>query len=216
MAFEKFYPIVGPVLFTQVGTVGGIAAVESTKGFKVKMPIILELGGVKNVDYEVKRVLDETHLVLGPRGERIDCVVNLTGFPLGAAIYAVPSRGLKRPDIPLNEISRWVYEEEPTVALRTVGVDEFGRKISSRVDSDGNIRLAVDASFTTSDDSEPVPVEIKTDGVNGALSTRTVCILQDMLIELIKIRRHMEILTDDHFHDFEDEIRNPRSNRGRG
>lgn len=215
MAFEKFYPAVGPVEFTNVGSIGGIVPLTSTKGFKVKMPVLLISGGVKRTDLEVKRVFNDTELMLGPVGERLSCFTDMTGFPIGSTLSSLSPK-LKRPDIPLNEISRQVYEEEPTVALRTVMVDEFGRKISSTEDINGDIRFAVDASFTPKADSPPVPVEIITDGVNGALSTRSVCLLKSMLVELIQIRRHMEILTDDHFHESEDEIRNPNTNRGRG
>lgn len=148
MAFEKSYPAIGPATFTEAGTVGGLVTLDSTQGFKVKMPVVLSSGGTDRVDLEVKRVFDETRLILGPRGTRLDCFSDLSSYPIGSILSVLGRRDLKRPDIPLNEISRWVYEEEPTVALRVVNVDEYGRKISSIIDDQGNVRLTVDAQIT--------------------------------------------------------------------
>jgi hypothetical protein len=41
-----------------------------------------------------------------------------------------------------------MYDEEPSVAMRSILVDKLGNRIDSTVDSDGKTRIAVDAEVT--------------------------------------------------------------------
>jgi len=85
----------------------------------------------------VKCILDSTTIVLGPRGGSIKAVTDITAY-LTADNATIEALEQKHPAVPVQEIERFVYEEEPTVAYRTTIVDKQGELIS---------------------DSNPLPVE---------------------------------------------------------
>lgn len=140
MAMEKFWPSIGTVPFTANGTITGHITLASATGFKVKMQIIVTSATQPTLSLEVKRVPSGTVLEVGPRGTHIDDRVNLSAYLLadGAAITA---NFQKRPSIPLQELERAVYAEEPTVAIRVVQVDQYGNIIGGGggVSSDVNL-----------------------------------------------------------------------------
>lgn len=121
------------------GTVNGVVTISSTIPFKVKQEIIISANTLPPLELEVKRVIDATTLVVGPKTANINDTKNISAYTvaLNAAISA-PEQ--KRPSIPYEEHERANYEEEPTVADRVILVDELGNKYNQ-----GN-RLPVDAT----------------------------------------------------------------------
>ena len=123
---EKRLIAVAPQSFTSNGTSDGIITVADASLFKVKQEVILSANTLPNLDQiEVKRVLNATQLAVGPKGSNIDSRSNISTYTtaLSATIFANEQ---KRPSIPFEESTRAVYEEEPTVALRTLAVDKLG------------------------------------------------------------------------------------------
>lgn len=124
MAIEKRWAAVAPVAFTASGTNQGKASVTSTRGFRVKMDVVLIHPTLPSIELEVKRVAGRTTLYLGPKNTRInDFSVDLSAYDNQTSIYANEQA---RPSIPLQELERAAYEEEPVVAKRVMPVDEFG------------------------------------------------------------------------------------------
>lgn len=123
MAIEKHYTAVPPVAFTAAGTARGKVTVTSTAGFHVKMEVTINHPSQPEITLQVKRVISSTQMILGPTGQPIDKFTNLISYDAQTFIYA---KEQLRPNIPLQEIERAVYQEEPAVALRTLSVDEFG------------------------------------------------------------------------------------------
>lgn len=132
---ERRYLAISPQSFTADGTTLGVVTIASLKidqsrMFKVKQVVTLMGTGLTNIDLEVKKVLSDTQLVVGPLNTRIDSVYDVSAFTVavGATIEA---REQKRPIIPEQEITTIIYDEEPTLAHRNVLVDWLGNYYSS-------------------------------------------------------------------------------------
>lgn len=125
---EKRLIAIPPQLFLANGGANGVITVADACIFKVKQAVIIDAIGVgPTTDLEVKRVPDDTHLIIGPKHGNIDARANLSAYTvaLGANIFANEQF---RPKIPFEEFTRATYEEEPTVAQRVVMVDRCGDK----------------------------------------------------------------------------------------
>ncbi len=129
MALEKRFPAVSPQFFTINGSATGIATVLDSSLFKVKQVVIVSSNVRPNIEVEVKHVSSPTEIVLGPRTGNIFATTDLSLYLTvdGAFVFANEQ---KRPTITADEFERATYEEEPTVAKRTILVDEFGNKIT--------------------------------------------------------------------------------------
>lgn len=126
---EKSWPAVAPVAFTATGTTRGRITVTSARGFKVKQLVNLNHPTQPDLSLEVKRVLSDTQLELGSPDAPIEQRADLSLYDNQTFIYAMEQ---KRPwNIPLSEIDRATYEEEPTVARRVIAVDPFGKPYST-------------------------------------------------------------------------------------
>lgn len=146
---EKRLRAISPRLFLTDGGVNGEISIASTRPFKVKQEIILTASGLPNLELEIKSVDNPTQLFVGPRSGNITARTNISAYTviLGAAIF---SNEQKRPSIPFEEVTRAVYDEEPTIANRSVLVDQDGEYIDTIEDGLGIRRLAVDTVLNVS------------------------------------------------------------------
>ena len=126
---EKRLREVAPVNFTADGTVIGVATLTTTCDFKVKQKVTISATGEQSLVYEVKRVVSQTELIVGPLKASIQTYSDISQFTL-AKNSVISAQEQNRPNIPEQEIERLTYEEEPTIARRSVLVDKFGEKIS--------------------------------------------------------------------------------------
>lgn len=118
---EKLWSAVPAVPLEISGNSRGLVQVSSTYGFKVKMNVTIS-DGTNSLLLEVKRIVNDKQMFLGEKGD-IKLRSNLSSFPAGSIVWALEQ---PRQSIPLQEIERAVYDEEPTVALRSVLVDNYG------------------------------------------------------------------------------------------
>lgn len=146
MAFEKTLPAVPVQLISADGGLYGQLQVPSTDGFKLKQKVTLVSNTQIPTFFEVKNVVDTTHLILGPY-KSIDLLAtsNLSLFTVStnATISAAIEN---RQNIPPELFMRAVYEESPTVAIRTFAVDSLGNKYTKSNPfpvqlSDGSINI---------------------------------------------------------------------------
>lgn len=159
---EKRLIAVSPQSLIANGTTNGVVLVTDTRLFKVKQHVILVGTGVgPSVDLEIKRIVDINQLEIGPAAKNIEARSDLSAYTL-AANSVIFANEQKRPSIPVEEINRAVYDEEPTVALRTVLVDAEGNKI----DDNNPLPVQVDTTVNigdvriTAQDNEPFPGNI--------------------------------------------------------
>jgi hypothetical protein len=128
MAFEKRYAAITARAFTSNGGANGTVQIADTSNFKTKQHVVITANGEPNLELEVKAVLSNTILKVGPRNSNIHTFTNISAYTTikNAAILAAEQ---PRPGITNQEIIRAVYDEEPTLALRNVVVDKYGRYI---------------------------------------------------------------------------------------
>jgi hypothetical protein len=167
MAIEKSWSAVAPQLFTADGTALGIVTVASTAGFKVKQTVVVVNPPVfpatvpTQKQVQVKRVISSTQLIVGPLLSSLQPAYKQEGasllsrredisaftVALGAYIYAEEQpKAVLKPD----DIIQAVYDQEPAVAIRTTGVDQFGNYYTS---------------------TNPFPVNVITGGGGGTIPT---------------------------------------------
>jgi hypothetical protein len=127
MAIERKWPSMPPRLLTADGGTTGQVQLADTRGYKVKQRVVISAVALPNLPVEVKRVLSDTVLIVGAIGKPIhDRSVNLSAYTVaaGAFIYAEEQ---DKAALTLEDRLYATYDQEPTVAWRTVLVDQLGR-----------------------------------------------------------------------------------------
>lgn len=121
--FEKKWPttIVSPI---QVSN--GRVIVADVSGLHTKQSVVLSKVGETPLEAEIKRILSDTEILVGPLGQKIQVLYSqaeLQDYDGGTLTMSEQNRN------PINSeyVLRAVYEEEPAVALRTVAVDSYGQ-----------------------------------------------------------------------------------------
>jgi hypothetical protein len=159
MAREKWLPAVAAVALTADGTVRGLLQVESVAGFKVKHRAVLASTTQPNLLVEVKQIIDQKTLVVGDIGKGIDQRIDVSAY-LTADSATIEAPLQKRASIPLQEIERTIYEEEPTVARRVINVDRWGnlldRDFTTRLEEQDTDVFLMGKALPGSDESAPV------------------------------------------------------------
>jgi hypothetical protein len=147
---EKKWPAVPPQLFTADGSPFGIITIASTLGFKVKQNVSIAAVGQSDHNVRVIRVMSLTQMKVGainpPQGKWFTGI-DVSAYTVAAGAYVYANEQDKVP-LKLDDIDFAVYDQEPTVAIRSVLVDQLGDYYASVVDSNGLNRLAVDAAVT--------------------------------------------------------------------
>lgn len=126
---EKRFFAVPPQPFISNGTQDGVVKVAYSGLFKVKQEIIIRSNTQPPTSkLEIKRILDVNTIEVGPLGH-IHLRSDLSAYTVAdnAVIFAIEQ---VRPKISYEETTRAVYEEEPTVAYRVIGVDPWGNAVN--------------------------------------------------------------------------------------
>lgn len=142
MAFEKKWAVVPVQLLLSDGTSDGQLQIADAFSLKVKQIILLKSNTQPTLQLQVKRVTDPTTLSVGTPGTNIDQRVDVSAYLVsdGASISNFDPHQV-RSRIGPEEFNRAVYDEEPTVAVRSILVDRGGRYIGSDADSPFYVRL---------------------------------------------------------------------------
>lgn len=149
MAVEKRWARIPAQLISSNGTVDGHIGVPNSLIFKVKQKVIISSNTITAPFLlEIKKINSLTDMELGPVSGDINIRTDLTSvLTADSAIIFYDTQ--TRATISWEDIRRAVYEEEPTVALRTILVDALGDKYSAAnpfpVDASINVdNLSVD------------------------------------------------------------------------
>lgn len=126
---EKRLYAVPPQLFTADGTANGKITVANSGLFKVKQVVLVGATSQQPKELEVKRIDDINTIFLGPLQQKIDKYEDMTAYTVAGGAFLFANEQ-KRPTIPSEEVNRAVYEEEPVVAYRVIGVDQFGNTVN--------------------------------------------------------------------------------------
>lgn len=156
--FEKRWPVISPQAFTVDGTTSGIVTIAATTDcFKVKQKIRIKSTAEPTLNLQVNEVLSDTQIRVGPLNKSILCSEDISVYLVAdSAIVEAPEQA--RVSIPATEHERAVYEEEPTVAKRTILVDKFGNLITDTnpLPVDATIMVGnIDIRRLTHEDDDP-------------------------------------------------------------
>jgi hypothetical protein len=127
MAVEKKWLSVVAVPLTADGSPFGVVTVADTTGFKVKGFAFLKGSTTPPLQVQVQRVLSSTQMIVGPIGSTPapNNYTDVTAYTVAdAAMIAFPEQDKNK--IKPDDIDQAVYEADPTVAIRTVFVDQYG------------------------------------------------------------------------------------------
>lgn len=128
MASERFFRSVTQAFLVD-GTSKGVVRVTTAHGFKVKADVVIRSSSQQPLTLEIKRIPNATTIEVGPKGPDMDVRADLSAY-LVADGASIQQPRQKRNSIGPGEMDRATYEEEPTVARRTILVDEFGDLVS--------------------------------------------------------------------------------------
>lgn len=134
MALERYWERQGPILLTQNGSEDGLVTVSDVLYFKVKQKVVIASATQPDYLLEVKRVHSLTQLTVGPIKDKgvstpkhnLKSKADISNYLIidGATIRAAEQpKSVPTPE----DIIKAVYEQEPTLAIRTFLVDKIGK-----------------------------------------------------------------------------------------
>lgn len=133
MAIEKYWTRQGPIAFTQDGTESGLITVSDVAFFKVKQRIVVSSDSQPDLQLQIKRIPSLTQIIVGPLKDDKQRNIKNLNLRTDLSNYTVADNAMIRAEeqskvtIPRDDIWQAVYEFEPTVAIRTIGVDKLGQ-----------------------------------------------------------------------------------------
>jgi hypothetical protein len=114
--------------------------VSSTRGLHPKQQVTLSIPGQTPLLVEIKRVLSATNITVGEPNQGIKNQYNQTILvPYDGGTFTAYEQS--RNPMGMEPVIRAVYEEEPTIALRTVMVDPLG----NMYDADNPIPIKIES-----------------------------------------------------------------------
>lgn len=126
MAIERSYTKIDATPFTADGLDIGLVTIADTACYKVKMIVVVKADTMVDQRFEVKRVISDTQMYLGPENTPLRQRIDMSPYVLGLN-PTIEAPEQERPHIPPADYERAVYEEEPTVAKRVIPVDKYGK-----------------------------------------------------------------------------------------
>jgi hypothetical protein len=124
------------VIITPITVSGDKLILPDTRGLHPKQQVTLLAPGQPELELEIKRVLDPFTIQVGPSPEDSNAKGKFAGRPVGidtitsvsAAYNGGTLKALEQKRTSISSEAVWpaVYAEEPTVAIRTIGVNYFG------------------------------------------------------------------------------------------
>jgi hypothetical protein len=156
---EKRWKVVSPQTFVSSAAVLGQIVVRDATLFRVKQQVIVSSDTIPSRDdLEIKRILNRTTLLIGPKTGNIDARHDMSVY-VPADNPVISANEQLRSKIPEQEIERLTYEEEPIVARRVIQVDQVGIPIKT-VQKPG----ATASSLGVSIDQIPQDLTFSTEG----------------------------------------------------
>lgn len=141
MAFERQWMAVSAA-FTANGTLQGFLTVADATGFYVKQLVLLTSTTKQNKLFKVQRVVGPGTIYLGFPDDPIDKYRDLSTYLVSDNATITANQQEIRPIKP-EDIMNAIYAREPIVAIRTIGVDQFGTPF----DNDNPLPVSFSAAF---------------------------------------------------------------------
>ena len=148
----------------------------------MKQQIIIKSNTQPPLELEIKRIDDVNTIEVGPKGP-INNRQDISAYTVagGATISANEQ---VRPSIPFEETTRAVYEEEPVVAYRVIGVDQNGNTVNWS--EDGLVPQEFDDVILTRDLDEDI---IEAEFFLRGTEVRDLELTYNLAKSLIRVRK---------------------------
>ena len=165
MAIERAWDAIGPVAFIANGGADGTVTVSSVAGFKVKQSVVVSATTLPDQILQVKKVISSTKLIVGPTTTSGNLMARQDMSAYGPSNLAtIQAEEQKKSLLPITDIVQAVYEQEPTVAIRTVAVDSLGNHWGPNnplpvVSGGENLPYTDDIKIIRDSDSDPIRYE---------------------------------------------------------
>lgn len=133
MALERAWLTVTPIPLVADGTAQGLVTVADTAGFKVKGSAYLANTNGLQMIVQINQVISPTQMVVGKQGSSPSstggaasgAVVDISAFTvITGSTIGFPQQPKNK--IKTDDIDEAIYEADPTVAIRSVLVDQYG------------------------------------------------------------------------------------------
>lgn len=127
MAYERLWETISPITFAANGGADGTVTIPNVCGFKVKQIVVISAVSLPDLVLEVKRVISPTKLLVGPKVTTGKMIArqNISAYTT-ALIATIRAEEQPKVRIPPADAIQAAYEQEPTLAIRTLGVDCIG------------------------------------------------------------------------------------------
>lgn len=127
MAIERLWETISPITFAANGGADGTVTIPDVCGFKVKQTVVISALTLPELILEVKRVVSPTKLIVGPKVTtgKMTARQNLSAYTV-ALLANIRAEEQPKVRIPPADAIQAAYEQEPTLAIRTLGVDCIG------------------------------------------------------------------------------------------
>jgi hypothetical protein len=178
MAFERKLAAVPPQAFTSNGTSLGVVTIASTAGFYIKQGVFLQSNTIPSSGFQVKNILSETQLILGPQDNSLNAPLKPTDL---SAYLVADDATITAPEqnnftIKPDDHYLSVYLPAPVSADRVIDVDPYGNPYGPNnpypVSFDGTITIGDVTVVGTAPNN--YPLEPNSDGsINVDLSPLT-------------------------------------------
>jgi hypothetical protein len=153
MAFPTRWPAIQAVT-TSNGTTTGIVTIASVAGWYVFQQVgLVNAAKTKTLSCEIKRIVPPNTITLGFTNQPGFNAQDVSAFLAGSTLMAA-----EQTKAPVNglDIYQAIFEQTPTSAIRTVGVDQYGNPLGQ-----GIIPFSFDSLQVTSVDGSGNPLTIK-------------------------------------------------------
>lgn len=140
MAIEKTWPAVAPQALTADGTLDGTVQIQNAWLFRVGQEVLLKSNTQNPRVLKVKGIDFPSTIKLGLTGFGINQLEDLSNF-LVSENSTISANKQGRPHISPDEVMRAVFDEEPSVALRSVLVDRYGNYVGQDPSSPFYVQL---------------------------------------------------------------------------
>ena len=129
MTLEQKLSKIEKQFFTADGNESGVVSIKEHCLFRVKQKVIIDADGLPSLNAEIKRITNNT-IIVGPINTQGNLSTPYPTIDLSTYIVAL-NASIRAPEqlnpyVPVQEIERFVYEEEPVVANRQILVDKCG------------------------------------------------------------------------------------------
>lgn len=146
MPSERNLSPVPPILFTSDGGTEGQVQLTTTLGIFVKQQVVLQATSLPNLNVEVKFVINNTQILVGPIGLSINNRIDVSAYTVSGSAFLFAGAQPKA-TLPMESRLYASYIQEPSNSWRVTPVDSFGDSF----DSTNPLPVAFDGTVSIGD-----------------------------------------------------------------